>query len=84
MEVSYTLIRLLQEFKDIESRDAELWLERIGVTYTNGNGAKVSLIPALPEIWIRSGRASLGCHVQGRTWSLNEQNDLALEIIGHG
>ena len=46
MEVSYTLVRLLQEFKDIESRDPEPWLEKIGVLYTNGNGAKVSLTSA--------------------------------------
>ena len=46
MEVSYTLVRLLQEFSGIESRDPDPWLEQIGISATNGNGAKVSLTPA--------------------------------------
>ena len=43
MEVSYTLVRLLQEFEDIDARDPEPRLEKIGLSNTNGNGAKVSL-----------------------------------------
>lgn len=46
MEVSYTLIGLLREFRDIQCRDSEPWLEKIGVSYTNGNGAKVAFVPA--------------------------------------
>ena len=46
MEVSYTLVRLLQEFSSIECRDPEPWLEQIGISATNGNGAKVCLTPA--------------------------------------
>ena len=46
MEVSYTLVRLLQEFSSIESRDPEPWSEQLGIAYTNANGAKLSLKPA--------------------------------------
>lgn len=46
MEVSYTLVRLLQEFSGIESRDPEPWSEQLGIAYTNANGAKLSLKPA--------------------------------------
>ena len=42
MEVSYTLIRLLQVFPTIKSRDPNPWLERIGISLSNGNGAKVA------------------------------------------
>lgn len=48
VEVSYTLVRLLQEFSGIESREPDLWLEQIGISSTNGNGAKVCLTPAQP------------------------------------
>ncbi len=46
MEVSYTLVRLLQEFSSIESRDPEPWSEQLGVTFSNANGAKMTLTPA--------------------------------------
>ena len=45
-EVSYTLVRLLQEFSSIESGDPDPWVEHIGIASTNGNGAKVCLTPA--------------------------------------
>ncbi|KAL8896090.1 MAG: hypothetical protein Q9207_007884 [Kuettlingeria erythrocarpa] len=42
MEVSYTMIRLLQVFPNIQSRDPDPWLESIGISLCNGNGAKVA------------------------------------------
>lgn len=45
-EVSYTLVRLLQEFSSIKSGDPDPWVESIGIASTNGNGAKVCLTPA--------------------------------------
>lgn len=42
MEVSYTLIRMLQVFPTIQSRDPDPWLESIGISLCNGNGAKVA------------------------------------------
>ena len=45
-EASYTTIRLMQEFKSIESRDAGPWVEWITLTCTGLNGAKVALTPA--------------------------------------
>lgn len=41
-EVSYTLIRFLQVFPNIVSRDPRPWLEVIGISLSNGNGAKVA------------------------------------------
>ncbi|KAL8670018.1 MAG: hypothetical protein Q9168_005419 [Polycauliona sp. 1 TL-2023] len=41
-EVSYTLIRFLQAFPTIVSRDPRPWLEVLGISLTNGNGAKVA------------------------------------------
>ncbi|KAL8804631.1 MAG: hypothetical protein Q9182_002439 [Xanthomendoza sp. 2 TL-2023] len=46
-EASYTTIRLMQEFKDIESRDSEPWTESITLTCV-GKAAKVALTPAHP------------------------------------
>lgn len=42
-EASYTAVRLIQEFSDIESRDTRPWVESIGATCSNANGTKVSL-----------------------------------------
>ncbi|KAL8999894.1 MAG: hypothetical protein Q9169_001299 [Polycauliona sp. 2 TL-2023] len=42
-EASYTVVRLLQEFSGIESRDPEPWTECIGATITSANGAKLAL-----------------------------------------
>ncbi|KAL8725263.1 MAG: hypothetical protein Q9166_007465 [cf. Caloplaca sp. 2 TL-2023] len=44
-EASYTTIRLMQEYKDIESRDPEPWKELITIT-CSGQAAKVALTPA--------------------------------------
>ena len=42
MEVSYTLIRFLQVFPSITSGDTRPFLESIGISLSNGNGAKVA------------------------------------------
>lgn len=42
MEVSFTLIRFLQVFSNLKSRDPRPWLEAIGISLSNGNGAKVA------------------------------------------
>lgn len=44
-EASYTTVRLLQEFKRIETRDPEVWCEQLSLTMASGNGVKVSMIP---------------------------------------
>ncbi|KAF2149416.1 putative P450 monooxygenase [Myriangium duriaei CBS 260.36] len=44
-EASYATIRLLQEFRDIESRDPEPWTEWLHLTCVGRNGCKVSLTP---------------------------------------
>ncbi len=43
-EASYTAVRLIQEFLDIESRDSRPWTESIGATCSNANGTKVALM----------------------------------------
>ncbi|MCJ1415307.1 hypothetical protein MMC32_001639 [Xylographa parallela] len=45
-EASYTTIRLMQEFKTLESRDDRPWTEYLTLTCTGLHGAKVSLTPA--------------------------------------
>ncbi|KAL8726269.1 MAG: hypothetical protein Q9166_006815 [cf. Caloplaca sp. 2 TL-2023] len=42
-EASYITVRLLQEFDRIESRDQEVWREKIGLTCKGLGGCKVSL-----------------------------------------
>jgi len=42
-EMSYIIVRLLQEFKKIESRDARPWLENLKMTFSNRNGVQVAL-----------------------------------------
>lgn len=44
-EASYTTIRLIQEFKSLESRDSGPWEEWLALTCAV-NGAKVALTPA--------------------------------------
>ena len=44
-EASYTTIRLLQEFKGIESRDKEPWRESLTLTCAGLGGAEVVLTP---------------------------------------
>lgn len=43
-EASYTTIRLMQEFKDIESRDSSPWMEKLTLTCV-GDSCKVALTP---------------------------------------
>ena len=45
MEASYITIRLMQEFKGIESRDPEPWRELLSLTCTGLGGCKVALTP---------------------------------------
>ncbi|MCJ1306625.1 hypothetical protein MMC25_000268 [Agyrium rufum] len=47
-EASYTIIRILQEFKGIESRDPRPWMESLTLTCTSLNGAQVFLTPRKP------------------------------------
>ncbi|KAK4695833.1 hypothetical protein P7C71_g1987, partial [Lecanoromycetidae sp. Uapishka_2] len=43
LEASYTSVRLLQEFKRVESRDMRPWAENVGATFSNANGVKVAM-----------------------------------------
>jgi cytochrome P450 len=43
MEAGYTTVRMLQEFKRIESRDQEPYTELLTITLSNRNGTKVAL-----------------------------------------
>lgn len=38
---TYTLVRLVQNFQSIESRDSNDWVEEIHLACTSHNGAKV-------------------------------------------
>ncbi|KAI4271167.1 MAG: hypothetical protein LQ337_006202 [Flavoplaca oasis] len=42
-EASYITVRLLQEFDHVESRDQDVWREKLGLTCTALGGCKVSL-----------------------------------------
>ncbi|KAL4936231.1 hypothetical protein BDV06DRAFT_205423 [Aspergillus oleicola] len=44
-EVSYVLVRMVQEFRALESRDPGPWEESLALTLCSRNGAKVGLIP---------------------------------------
>jgi cytochrome P450 len=44
-EASYTIVRLLQEFGDIENRDPGPWVEGLGLTMSVGDGVRVALKP---------------------------------------
>ena len=44
-EISYIIIRLLQEYSSIESRDSEPWRESMQLTCINFGGCKVALTP---------------------------------------
>lgn len=44
-EASYTTVRLMQEFRQIESRDPEPWREMLTLTCVGAGGCKVSLTP---------------------------------------
>ena len=45
-EASYTLFRLAQAFKTIESRDDKPWAGQVNLTARNVNGCKIRLSPA--------------------------------------
>lgn len=45
-EAGYTIVRLLQEFEGIESRDPYPLVEGLTLTLSSGNGTKVALTPA--------------------------------------
>ena len=42
-EASYVVVRILQEFSQIESRDSEDWTGQVQLTAKNANGCKVAL-----------------------------------------
>jgi len=43
-EISYTVFRILQEFKAIQSRDDKPWVENMKLTMSNANGVVIGLI----------------------------------------
>jgi cytochrome P450 len=44
-EASYTIVRLLQEFGEIEDRDGSEWVEQLTLTMASANGVKVAVFP---------------------------------------
>lgn len=42
-EAGYTIVRLLQEFEKIESRDPTPWVENLHLTLSSGNGVRTAL-----------------------------------------
>ncbi|KAG4441899.1 hypothetical protein IFR05_002640 [Cadophora sp. M221] len=42
-EAGYTIVRLVQEFKRVESRDPREWLEGLNLTLNSGNGVHVAM-----------------------------------------
>lgn len=45
-EVGYVLVRMVQSFEKLESRDPGLWEESLALTLCSRNGTRVSLRPA--------------------------------------
>ncbi len=45
-EASYVIVRILQEFRQIEGRDEREWTGEVQLTARNVNGCKVALTPA--------------------------------------
>lgn len=45
-EVGYVIVRMAQEFRVLESRDAGEWEESLTLTLCSRNGTKVCLTPA--------------------------------------
>ena len=45
LESSYVIIRIMQSFSDIESRDSEPWREKLMLTCMSFGGCKVALTP---------------------------------------
>jgi cytochrome P450 len=44
-EASYTIVRLLQEFKGIEDRDGTPWVEQLALTVASAKGVQVAMVP---------------------------------------
>ncbi len=44
-EAGYTIVRLVQEFSQIESRDSREWVEGLHLTLSSGNPVQVALFP---------------------------------------
>jgi len=44
-EAVYVIVRLVQEFGDIESADERVWKEQMGLTLSSLNGVSVKLHP---------------------------------------
>ncbi|KAJ5375688.1 Cytochrome P450 [Penicillium concentricum] len=44
-EAGYTIVRIMQEFESIETRDPKPWTESFGLTLWNANGTKVAFKP---------------------------------------
>ncbi|KAI4724570.1 cytochrome P450 [Aureobasidium sp. EXF-10728] len=44
-EASYTIVRMCQNFTELQSRDQGPWREGLGLTLCSGEGTKVGLIP---------------------------------------
>jgi len=44
-EASYTIVRVLQEFKSMEARDDRSWVEGLHITLSSGNGVSVAVTP---------------------------------------
>jgi cytochrome P450 len=46
-EAGYTIVRLLQTFEKIETRDTMPWVENLHLTLSSGNGTQVALFTRL-------------------------------------
>jgi len=44
-EASYAIVRLVQHFSALESRDPEPWTELFGMTTASFRGTKVAMVP---------------------------------------
>lgn len=44
-EASYTTVRLVQEFGEVQDRDGGNWVEQLNLTLASGNGVKVGMVP---------------------------------------
>jgi len=49
-KVSYVIVRLVQQFERVESRDPGEWQERLSLTCFSRNGVKVGLVAAKDEL----------------------------------
>jgi hypothetical protein len=44
-EIGYTVVRILQQYREIESRDDRVWVENLKLTMSNAHGVVVGLVP---------------------------------------